>query len=559
MVVTCQILTRLNVILLQSSVPMRFLKVTKETKMMVGVLNLPMNLPEVSNLFLRIPKEKMLQGMTAVSPLRLIHCQMHLIEKMGGIGLRFPVLKFATQLWLWRNLPQLGQGSTSSRQSPRGCDSEMLAGTSKSSSERKGRRGSGRGMLKENPKKANHVEEATPDKSAGKGDRPSNISLVPFGSSPHAKFAEMQPYGRIEQNNVKLSVAFTVPPSNLPHLNSSSLNNSAPPSPAFQQPFSDMQQVQLRAQIFCLWISDVGSSPFMSLFILALCALSFQFLVIVLFSISPVPLFKFKQGAASDEPCMVAAFGPSDGGRSVWEPVWRAAVERVRNQKSQSSTAETPLQSHSGARVNDIAGIQGSHQTRVLPSPVSQASSKAVPTTILNPVIPLSSPLWTISTPSHDGLRPSGMARGPIVDSQQAVSPVHPYQTTLVRDLASLTSWPSQDPFPGPWKASLQTSAADASARISTVSITETVKFSPVKSSCGPSPSSVKLVTSSPMVPSGGHATLLAVSSPQPDMVKGMLSPQQHSADPKPRKRKKFQLQLILATSLCFLKLEQNQ
>ncbi|GAB4834999.1 hypothetical protein Ancab_033266 [Ancistrocladus abbreviatus] len=396
----------------------------------------------------------------------------------------------------------VGPESTTTRRNPRGCDSEMPAGTSKSTSERKGRRGSGKGMSKENSKKANLVKETGADKSSGKGDKPSNVPLGPFGSSPHAKFAEMQPYGRIEQNNVKLSTAVTVPTSDLPDLNSSTPNKSTPPSSAFQQPFTDMQQVQLRAQIFVY-----GS---------------------------------LIQGTAPDEPCMAAAFGPSDGGRSVWEPVWRSTCERVRNQKSQSSTGETPLQSHSGARAHDLAGKQGSQPNRVLPSPVGQASYKAAPATIVNPIIPLSSPLWTISTPARDGLQSSGMIRGPIVDSQQVISPVHPYQSTLGRNLAGQTSWPSQSPFPGPWMSTPLISATDASARFSTVSITETVKLSPVKGSSGPSPTGVNFVTSSPVVHSGGLTTMFAAaSSPLPETVKGIVSPQQHSADLKPRKRKK--------------------
>ena len=38
-----------------------------------------------------------------------------------------------------------------------------------------------------------------------------------------------------------------------------------------------------------------------------------------------------------------------DGGRSIWEPVWQAAVERVRIQKSNAAAPETPLHSQSGA------------------------------------------------------------------------------------------------------------------------------------------------------------------------------------------------------------------
>ena len=38
-----------------------------------------------------------------------------------------------------------------------------------------------------------------------------------------------------------------------------------------------------------------------------------------------------------------------DGGRTIWEPVWHAAIERLQNKKSNLSGAETPLHSQSGA------------------------------------------------------------------------------------------------------------------------------------------------------------------------------------------------------------------
>lgn len=37
-----------------------------------------------------------------------------------------------------------------------------------------------------------------------------------------------------------------------------------------------------------------------------------------------------------------------DGGRNLWENVWRVCMERQRSQKSHPNTPETPLQSRSG-------------------------------------------------------------------------------------------------------------------------------------------------------------------------------------------------------------------
>ncbi|GMH09544.1 hypothetical protein Nepgr_011385 [Nepenthes gracilis] len=415
----------------------------------------------------------------------------------------FPSVEMSKSSLVVERSTPAGQGITASCQSPRGSHSEMTRRTSKSTSERKGRRASGKGPSKENAKKVNHAKETSSEKSLGKGDKASNMSLYPLGSLPHAKLSEMQSRGLIELNNTKISSAVTVPTSNLPDLNFSALNNSILPSPTFQQPFTDMKQVQLRAQIFVY-----GS---------------------------------LIQGTAPDEACMVAAFGSSDGGRSLWEPVWRAAVERVRSQKSQSSADEAPLQPQSGtsgARAHDTSGKPGSHQSRLLPSPIGRASSKAAPGTIMNPIIPLSSPLWTIPTSSRDGLQSNGMQRGPIMDFPQVISALHPYQTPI-RNLAGNTSWLSPGSISGAWIATPQTSASDASAQFSTASITETVKLTPVKDSAGPSLSGLKLVTSGPLVHTGVPAALFPGSSPLLDSVKGMGSSEQHSADPKPRKRKK--------------------
>ena len=40
-----------------------------------------------------------------------------------------------------------------------------------------------------------------------------------------------------------------------------------------------------------------------------------------------------------------------DGGRSVWEPVWRACMERIQGQKPHPNKPETPVQPRSGILV----------------------------------------------------------------------------------------------------------------------------------------------------------------------------------------------------------------
>ncbi|GAB2274180.1 hypothetical protein Dimus_008948 [Dionaea muscipula] len=366
--------------------------------------------------------------------------------------------------------------------------------TPRNASERKSRRGSAKATSKEN--KINQVE-TIPKKSKVKEDEFCDSPMRPGGGSPNAKFADMQPFGRTELNNTAFSGAIAIPTSNLPDLNSSTLNNLAIQAATFHQPFTDMQQFQLRAQILVY-----GS---------------------------------LIQGTAPDEPCMVAAFGPSDGGRSVWEPVWRAAVERVLKKKSQSSSPETP-QSH--CKTHDITAKQVSQQNRLPPSPVSRAHSKMAPGTIVNPSMPLSSPVWTLSTPSPDTVHASGLQRAFIMDLQPAVSTLHCYQTPPTRNLAAPTPWPSQGLYSAACFSSTR-SLSDSSTLLAPMSRTETVKLTPARDPSGPSAAGVLLATSTPLVHAGVPTTLFDGASPLPEIIKATVFGEQYSPDAKPKQRNK--------------------
>uniref|UniRef100_A0A5B6ZKG5 Agenet-like domain-containing protein n=1 Tax=Davidia involucrata TaxID=16924 RepID=A0A5B6ZKG5_DAVIN len=394
-----------------------------------------------------------------------------------------------------KRMPEISCGT------PRTPDGENLHGGSKGTPERKTRRASGKATGKENTKKGTHVKEAAPTRQSERGGKSSSLSMSPSGISQLVKFEGLKPYGNVECSGTKPSGVISIPTSNLPDL-----NTSTPPSALFQQPFTDLQQVQLRAQIFVY-----GS---------------------------------LIQGTVPDDTCMISAFGPSDGGKSIWEPAWRACVERVQGQKSHPNISETPVQSRSelrnaGARAADQAIKQGPLQSKVLPSPVGRASSKSTPSPVVNSMLPLSSPLWSISTPSCDGLQSSGMGRGTLLDYHQTLSPLHPYQTPSVRNFVGHNaSWLSQAPFPGAWVASPQTSAIDASARFPVLPITEAVKLTPVKESSVPISSGTKHASPSPVVHSGSPSVFAGKSSLL-DMKKVTVSPVQHSTDPKSRKRKK--------------------
>ncbi|KAK9716357.1 hypothetical protein RND81_06G228100 [Saponaria officinalis] len=376
-------------------------------------------------------------------------------------------------------------------------DALPLQGTSKGTYERKGRRASGKGATKESSKKGSQAKGTSQENSAGIVDRGLNNSLT-TSSSPYVQFGHMQSYGSADDSS-KLSPTGSLPTSNLPDLNASALNKSTSTSPTSRQPFTDSQQVQLRAQIFVY-----GS---------------------------------LIQGTAPDEACMISAFGPSDAGRITWDPVWRTAIERVRTQKSSSCNAATPLHSQSGARASDLAVQHSAHQSKAQGTPVSKVSSKGTSTTMASPMIPLSSPLWSISTPLRgDNVPSSTMHKGPTSDFQQAVPPLHSFHTPPIRSFHGHTSWPSQSCFPGPWLASPQSATFSSSVRFQPVTMTETVKLTPVKDNSSPIASGVKHMTSTPAVHSVGPSPLYGMSQ-----LRDTKAPpsELHSSDLKPRKRKK--------------------
>ncbi|KAL3499613.1 hypothetical protein ACH5RR_038706 [Cinchona calisaya] len=360
---------------------------------------------------------------------------------------------------------EISQGS---QQTPdKGAPSQAVRGTS----ERKSRRGSAKSG-KENTRKGNSLKERVPLKHSQRGNKLS----ASMSSTRSAQLKQLE-VASVERSGAKQGLVLSVPGSSLPDLNTSSQV-----SVFFQQPFTDLQQVQLRAQIFVY-----GS---------------------------------LIQGVAPDEACMVSAFGMSDGGRSFWEPAWRAYLERHHGQKSHPSISET---SRTGPKASVQANKQGLSQSKVLSTPSGRMSNKSTPSTVVNPMIPLSSPLWNISTPSCDAPVTNNVVRGRVLD-YQALSPLHAYQTPPTRNFGVNTTWHPQSPFPGSWVSSTQSSAVDLNARFPAGPVTETVKSTPINESPVPVSSTRKPASSNPLA----H-----------DMKRVTGSHAQHSADPKSRKRKK--------------------
>ncbi|XP_042506028.1 uncharacterized protein LOC122082490 [Macadamia integrifolia] len=378
------------------------------------------------------------------------------------------------------------------------CKQENVRGGSKGTSAQKTRKSSNKvtdnGTAKDgrSPKEGPLVKQIK-DRGSPCKISPSSIRVT----SQVVQAEEMHPNSYVEGTTRKVCSAATVQASSLPDLNS-----SASPSALYQQPFTDLQQVQLRAQIFVY-----GS---------------------------------LIQGMAPDEAIMMSAFGESEGGRSLWENSWRVAVERLHDQKSPLSYPETPLHLHSGSRVQEQGTRQSPLQNKTFGMPAVRPGSKTYSSSIINPAIPLSSPLWSITTPSRDGLQSGSIPGVPLLDAHQTFSPLHSYQSPHVRHyVGNTTPWPSQAPCPGPWVVSSRTSALDTNAHFPALPITETSHVISVRESSVTHPSTVQHSTPSSLVLPGVTASVPAGTVPLLEAKRTPSPGKQVSSDPRPRKRKK--------------------
>ncbi|KAG4987597.1 hypothetical protein JHK85_030580 [Glycine max] len=322
---------------------------------------------------------------------------------------------------------------------------DVAHGASKATPERKTRRASNRSAGKESSRRGSHAKDTTLARQTDRGDKSTKVSLSPSPGFQMMQSNEVQQFGHIDSNSTKSFAVVNTSTSSLPDL-----NTSASPPILFHQPFTDQQQVQLRAQIFVYGALIQGTVP--------------------------------------DEAYMISAFGGSDGGRSLWENAWRTCMERQHGQKSHPANPETPLQSRSGL--------------------------------------------------GSDSLQSSAIARGSVVDYPQAITPLHPYQTTPVRNfLGHNTPWMSQTPLRGPWIAS-PTPVTDNSPQISASPASDTIKLGSVKGSLPPS-SGIKNVTSGVSTSSTGLQSIFTGTASLLDANNVTVSPAQHNSDPKPKKRKK--------------------
>ncbi|KAL2321563.1 hypothetical protein Fmac_025942 [Flemingia macrophylla] len=376
--------------------------------------------------------------------------------------------------------------------SPQISDGVIAHSVSQGTPERKTRRVYNKSAGKDSSRKGNKGK--TSGRQSERGDRSTSVSLSPSPGFQVMQSNEVQQYGHVDSISTKPFPVLNASTSSLPDLNS-----SASPAVLFQQPFMDIQQIQLRAQIFVYGALIQGTVP--------------------------------------DEAYMVSAFGGPDGGRSIWQNAWSSCMERQHGKKSYPIEPETALQSQSGSRTTDVAVKHNALQGNGISSPLGPASSKVTPI-VANPLIPLSSPLWSLPTPSCDPLQSSALARGSVVDYSQALASLHPYQTTPLRNyLGHNTSWLSQTPLRGAWTP---TPAPDNNSSHPTASpLADTLQFSSVKgSSVAPSSSMKNAPLGLPASSAGLQSVFLATSSLL-DTNNVIGSNAQHSSDPKPKKRKK--------------------
>lgn len=269
--------------------------------------------------------------------------------------------------------------------------------------------------------------------------------------------------------------------------------HSTPASSAVaHQPFTELQHVQLRAQIFVYGALIQGIPP--------------------------------------AEAYMVPAFGESvGGGNCAWDAVWRAAVEIFQKQKSPLAGLETPTSSRIGSHVAEKA----SKGTVGKSAPAGRKGGKTVLPAYT--AVPLHSPTYSMSPLASSTLN---LQRSSQLDFSQAVSPVFTYNSQTRQPTSAVTSWFPQSPGPraAPWLAPPQNLIFDSSMQ-QTVPSGESAKGSCKNISI--SQATPDLLLSSPA--SSTVAAPVAVVHEEKQKTPASTSKRNRvgAASQKPRKRKK--------------------
>lgn len=302
------------------------------------------------------------------------------------------------------------------------------------------------------PKNASRPEKKTSSKGKIKKDaralKQSSVMDVKCSSSTHKSvgnlskdkpLVEIREKPSIECSAKKASPSLDAQTSSIPDLNSSSSLGLS------HHNFTDLQQVQLRAQIFVYGALISGTPP--------------------------------------DEAYMVSAFGGTDGGRNLWHGLWHLSIERFQNQKSPLSGYDTPSHSRPAIWIPEHVSIGNDVQSKTPTTCATKSSNIIISSSVLSSTVSLPSPLWSLSY-GNDGHH-AGVSRGSYMNFSQTPSSL-PRQSFVSRQhVGANSSWLSQSPRPVPWFFSSQISALDGIPQYSTIPVTETVHVTPVKDSCG--------------------------------------------------------------------------
>ncbi|KAF0928711.1 hypothetical protein E2562_006134 [Oryza meyeriana var. granulata] len=274
-----------------------------------------------------------------------------------------------------------------------------------------------------------------------------------------------------------------------------------------RQPFTDLQHVQLRAQIFVYGALIQGMPP--------------------------------------AEPYMVSAFGePACGGKPPWGTLLQAALERYNSQRSSLTGLETPTSSRIGSRVTEKAN----KGTAVKTAPASKKGGKTV--LPAHTAVPLRLPTLNMSPLGSSAL---SLQRGTHLDFSQAASPVFPYSSQTRQSASGAASWFPQSPGPraAPWLVQPQNLIFDSSMQPAVpATANETAK--------GTSSKNISISQAvSPVVfpPSHVPSTVSPLAVMPEEKQKASASTSKRGATPqKSRKRKKApaspEQQPIIATPL---------
>eukprot|EP00252_Welwitschia_mirabilis_P026603 TRINITY_DN877_c0_g1_i1.p1 TRINITY_DN877_c0_g1~~TRINITY_DN877_c0_g1_i1.p1 ORF type:complete len:2679 (+),score=711.17 TRINITY_DN877_c0_g1_i1:274-8310(+) len=357
--------------------------------------------------------------------------------------------------------------------------------------------------------------------------------------------------------------ALAVTPSSLPDLNTT----AAPTSVSFLQPFTDAQQVQLRAQILVYGSLIQGSLPDEDLMLTAFADI------------------RASQSSAS----------ASDGNRGLWENTWRLAADRIQRKMFSNSSdilscpsctsttaavsgtvaenlkSTTPGMSANigdgraaipGTKPTDlVASRASSSSTRmaVIPHPGKISHKSSLPSIVTTPhSLTMPSPVWGMSTPVNDaGIQSSAVARNLHFDAHQIAAARHLYQSPQFAHYTTgvSSSRLSTLPLPAPWITSSQGTFVDSGLQMANFTQTDVAQELPsnrrMSGSTSSSPYTPKIPLPSNLGSIGTVSAIHSANKGNSDVSKSttVSTTRQVSSDKKSVKRKRKSVSGDLVTS----------